>query len=290
MISKRRPPNALFKYFAPERFEDVLVKNMLRFTPPSVLNDPFDVYPFVTMGGNEGIRALIEQGRHEMRDSLNRAGQDANRLAGSEHLERDRVSFLVRAAQRKLLAMQESLRDTISKDRGLLCLSEMPDSILMWSHYAKNHSGFVVGFDTDAGFFHIHEEGFLFIRVVYSDVRPGFSRNADLDPEAEPFFVKSSDWKYEKEWRVVRKLKNASRVIGDGHSGVHLFQFPASIITQLIFGCNMPHNERVRITKVVKSNSQLRGISLLHAEPDAETFALNLIEDAEYRRVRFVHT
>jgi hypothetical protein len=30
---------------------------------------------------------------------------------------------------------------------GILSLSEVPDDLLMWTHYAANHSGFVLEFD-----------------------------------------------------------------------------------------------------------------------------------------------
>ena len=36
---------------------------------------------------------------------------------------------------------------------GILCLSEVRDSILMWGHYTDSHQGFVIGFDSDQPFF-----------------------------------------------------------------------------------------------------------------------------------------
>ena len=36
--------------------------------------------------------------------------------------------------------------------RGILCLTETADDPSMWVHYAHNHTGFVVGFDGNAGF------------------------------------------------------------------------------------------------------------------------------------------
>lgn len=33
---------------------------------------------------------------------------------------------------------------------GLLCFSEVWDSILLWSHYAEKHAGIVLGFDVSA--------------------------------------------------------------------------------------------------------------------------------------------
>jgi len=36
---------------------------------------------------------------------------------------------------------------------GVLCLTERPDNHLMWVNYARNHTGFVLGFDANAPFF-----------------------------------------------------------------------------------------------------------------------------------------
>ncbi len=283
-----RPPKILYKYFPPERLEDVLVKRLLRFSPPSVLNDPFDVHPFVSMGGVERLRALIAQGRHEMRESFASAGLDADRMLGDPLAEQGRIPFLVGAAEAELLAMQASLRHAISREIGLLCLSRTPHSTLMWSHYGKNHFGFAVGFDTRSSFFHIDEDSFALAAVVYSRRRPGFSSHTEVP--GSPLFVKSADWKYEQEWRVVRRLKNATCVVGERHDPVHLFQFPKGTAKLLILGCNTPHHERVQASRLLRTEVDTLGeVSLFHAEPDAQTFALNLVKDAEYRRVRFVH-
>src|SRR5260221_12186075 len=36
---------------------------------------------------------------------------------------------------------------------GIACLTERPDDHLMWVHYAKNHTGFVLGFNPREPFF-----------------------------------------------------------------------------------------------------------------------------------------
>jgi hypothetical protein len=56
----------------------------------------------------------------------------------------------------------EGLRQTLSRDTGLLCFSESWDHLLMWSHYANKHQGICLGFDVDDKFV---------ARVKYSDRR-----------------------------------------------------------------------------------------------------------------------
>uniref|UniRef100_A0A2G7SP99 DUF2971 domain-containing protein n=1 Tax=Chryseobacterium sp. B5 TaxID=2050562 RepID=A0A2G7SP99_9FLAO len=43
--------------------------------------------------------------------------------------------------------MEKELRRQYKK--GILSLSENPNCHLMWSHYAKNHTGFCIGYDVD---------------------------------------------------------------------------------------------------------------------------------------------
>src|SRR4051812_34671087 len=49
----------------------------------------------------------------------------------------------------------------VSPEFGLICLSARFDDMLMWAHYTRGHSGFVIGFDTSHPFFasgpQIHE-------------------------------------------------------------------------------------------------------------------------------------
>ncbi|MBL2515650.1 DUF2971 domain-containing protein, partial [Klebsiella pneumoniae] len=49
--------------------------------------------------------------------------------------------------------MHLTLRSKINSELASLCLSESPLEVLMWSHYAQHHRGYVVGIDADlAGF------------------------------------------------------------------------------------------------------------------------------------------
>ena len=95
----------------------------------------------------------------------------------------------------------------------------------MWGHYAENYSGFCIGFNAENWFFckpqDIFEEGHcdLFERdleliervffdivqpVYYSTLRPQWNPEDALFIEA--MLIKSTDWGYEREWRMVRPL------------------------------------------------------------------------------------
>ena len=50
---------------------------------------------------------------------------------------------------------------------GILCLTEDPDSQLMWVHYAARHSGFVIGFNTSDRIFTEHNATLR--KVIYGE-------------------------------------------------------------------------------------------------------------------------
>lgn len=95
----------------------------------------------------------------------------------------------------------------------VLCLSEIPDSLLMWSHYAVYHTGAVLKFDTcseNSGYFAatrpvIYEKELPTIEQPLSQARRylGLDKIGTDNWMSRQFFTKSVEWAYEKEWRVM---------------------------------------------------------------------------------------
>jgi hypothetical protein len=85
---------------------------------------------------------------------------------------------------------------------GIFCLTECPNDHLMWVHYAWNHTGFVLGFDTNASFF--REKGRTLDKVKY-EKGPRVFANASV----EACFYKSDIWEHEQEWRCVRQFQTS---------------------------------------------------------------------------------
>ena len=114
---------------------------------------------------------------------------------------------------------------------GILCLTEQSNNHLMWVNYARNHTGFVLGFDANAPFF--TEEG---RRLGYVEYRrlPDVVEVGGVDA----CFRKSDVWKYEQEWLCVREFKKSEprNVCVD----------PA-VILEIIFGFHMEAWQIARI-------------------------------------------
>src|SRR5688572_21539252 len=86
-------------------------------------------------------------------------------------------------------------------DHGVCCLTEICDDILMWSHYAAQHTGVCIGIRPD------RIASKLFRPVEYSEVVPLLDAWEYIRGSAGTFvklgLTKASHWSYEKEWRTV---------------------------------------------------------------------------------------
>jgi len=120
---------------------------------------------------------------------------------------------------------------------GILSLTERQDNHLMWVHYAKNHTGFVAGFDAHAIFF---RQDNRVLRNVEYKTGPDVLPHGDI----EVCFAKANDWSYEKEWRCVREFALTESRMTD---------IEPSLVTEIIFGSQM---QTWQISRIVWSLTQ----------------------------------
>jgi len=135
-VAPAKLPSALYKYVGIEGLLRIL-DGSIRFTQPSAFNDPFELLPEIIVPNDAPERQIS-------------------------------VSFDILAARRavpdgELEAIPEGCRsnDAMSRDIvqqlnqlvGIVSLSRVRDSLLMWSHYADQYAGAVVEFDGSHNFF-----------------------------------------------------------------------------------------------------------------------------------------
>jgi hypothetical protein len=149
----------LYKYLPPERL-DVLEKRRIRFTQPGDFNDPFEFRPCIQPAPDERLRSFVEENFERIiEESLDKYGGLTDPSLKSNLKEclltqKDRLPEMFRLLEPTLLQKTSSSLDrAFNQNIGLLCLSEIRDSILMWGHYTDNHQGFVIGFDSEDSFF-----------------------------------------------------------------------------------------------------------------------------------------
>ena len=105
--------------------------------------------------------------------------------------------------------IRDKFHERASKQFGIFCLSEEKLNLLMWSHYANSHIGFVVGFDMESDFF---KNGYSLPiwkpkKTHYTQERPSKFFNELSSDMKEFFYTKGDVWRYENEWRMLAPLE-----------------------------------------------------------------------------------
>lgn len=274
----------LYKYLHPDRL-DVLRDRTIRFTQPGDFNDPFEFRCQIEAAASgDDLRAYVEDNFEMLVDQeLARYGALTRLVTGAnvrELLVNQKamlLELLFRLLQPDVLPRVAPAIDRfLNLNMGVLCLSEVRDSILMWGHYADNHRGLVVGFDSAHPFFsrrrnECDEFGFL-RQVTYQLNRPRVSLTDTTSPAW--FQTKSADWEYEKEWRIVRPLSEAEHRIDKNPYPVCLFEFPPDAVREIVVGMRTAPS---LIEEIRSMAGTFSGAAVLKARESPHTYGL-LIE------------
>lgn len=231
----------LYKYVSSNVWDKILKGKQVRFTPPSIFNDPFEMQPFYESFAEDAevqkhlndadLKTIMQEQFLEQYPNL---PTEIQNIVPVEFLK-SFAALISPFAVENAPAVLDGLTAAISKglytgfddNLGVLALSEKCDDLLMWAHYAQNHKGLVIGFDSEHRYFHQQlgpSDEFRYVRKVrYSKGRPNI-RLTTIEDLTGIFLTKSEDWKYEDEWRVMRPLvESGSRVAGlSSHSDSRL--------------------------------------------------------------------
>ena len=146
----------------------------------------------------------------------------------------------------------------INESTGILSLSRTYKSLLMWSHYAESHKGFVIGFDDKHPFF--HEKALKGLTnglnaVIYSSLRPKIETN-DKSKYHEILCCKSIDWSYEEEVRLFRLLSEdfETETTDQNNHKVYLYEIPSEAIQEIYLGANISEKTKSEIHLAIKRN------------------------------------
>jgi hypothetical protein len=171
------------------------------------------------------------------------------------------------------------LQKTANSLLGALSLSEFCNHELMWSHYAEEHKGYVIGFDITHPFFDQRKSSVDELRhlrkIDYRDSPPEI--NLMTTSGAELFFVKSSKWKYEAEWRILLPLSDSAEIVYKNPYPIHLFDFPPKAVKQIIFGSKLNVENKKIIKSKLMSDENLYHIEQYQACLDSSSYGI-LIE------------
>lgn len=126
--------------------------------------------------------------------------------------------------------------ESFNADLGLICLSEVPDSLVMWSYYAANHTGLVFGFDTSK-FPEILRDALA--RVTYSREKVKWDSTSET---ADCLcLTKCVDWSHEKEWRAIVPLSRCTKQrVGIRRCSFYYLPIPVLSVVRVIMGARSP--------------------------------------------------
>ncbi len=147
--------------------------------------------------------------------------------------------------------------DKLRNKFAIFCLSERNYNILMWSHYADKHSGICLEYECD-------KIKNLILPVIYSNNIIDLSEDILNDNYSAIFkgaLIKSNDWIYEKEWRILYKN---TKIDKDGF----LIKFPR--VKSIYLGCNVNKNDKKTITELANE----KGIDLYQMKMKKDKFEL----------------
>lgn len=226
------------------------------FSSPLKFNDPFELSAKVRISSSPSLYGLNKR-------------------------EIEEVSRLFR------LTCPEAVSDSWKENIGILCLSENPQHILMWSHYGANHTGVCIGFDSGVYPFDNASE------VKYQDDRPyvGYETSSENLLE-RVLLTKSQHWGYEREWRVIKRsigaeerdfyyeryrsgnacLDEIANLIAS-NSGPGLYDFEPDAVRSIFFGARIRPELRLKIINFVKEHKPT--VKLFDIELDGQYFWLN---------------
>ena len=283
---------SLYKYLTQERF-DVLQNAKVRFAQHQSLNDPFELKPYFDALASESFLSNF------FNDAWQQYGQEALKLVDAQipnelkddhykqtlnqvEIENPALALLLDTHKQKMPEVREIIFKNFNENIGSLCLSESADNILMWAHYANNYKGFVIEFDNEHEYFNLKDrtiDHFGSIRKVnYSDERPNVATFTDLTPD-NIFFIKSIDWAYEKEWRILRHLHTEeSNNVGRDVDGqpIYLFSIPCEAVTGVIFGSRISIQDKNKILEFLENDSRYSHVKPYQTHLDEKKFKLNI--------------
>jgi hypothetical protein len=210
--------------------ERIILHNEMYFTSPAEVNDPFDCVVDLDFEASDAdwhkFLIGLSQRKQPNLSKIEHEKWADDIVKSGRHKEKEIHSLILNGLQKSVYSV------------GVLCLTEMNNCILMWSHYANSHTGICLEFTNDGS------EPFIG-RAQRVNYLP-FNKKAhaiydDSYAQVDRILLsKGKCWAYEAEWRII-----------DHQSGHGLKYFNPAILTGVILGCKISEAHEQLILKWV---------------------------------------
>ncbi len=272
----------VYKYTRPENWDHFFKKWSIRFTPPEDLNDPYDCRPYIYDDDSKlseercqelkSSKEYVEALKYKYRQS------PPNGMSEDEFIEFTSRNFnnllaILNSDMRSRIKYSDEMIRYFRSNYGVLSLTKKCNDILMWTHYADCHKGFVVGIHEDAGMF----EGILH-DVIYVEDRPKVSFQ-DIINDKYNNLTKSNIWEYENELRAIIPFSDNKKVSWIDGAIKGVAQLPKNSVSCIIFGAAMQDDEIKDKSEKIQSQDGCEHIVLQRVtlHPDKFEFVIEPI-------------
>lgn len=247
----------LYKYRTIDKYTiKTLKNNELYFSFPSEFNDPFDVKIDFNFEGEKA-----DWKKYLLNISPYNSESKIEKILNSFEEYNYNIRELPTFDKENYFNAAESII--------ILCLSELNDNILMWTHYANNHKGICLGFKTTSisnsiglefedsfRFNPSMKKGFLpTYKVKYKKERPEpFNPLKDSKKKLFEFAkTKYLNWEYENERRIIYLYDDIKEKI---------INFKKEILSEIIFGLKTSQEDINSIKNIVYENYISNGLEV----------------------------
>ena len=263
--------NSFYKYTNAKVTKIVLANTTFRWSSPDQFNDPFDMQFYLNepeiseQRSRRIVEIIIERLRKDKTIDIHPTRAHCTktkfivlafrkiqeRMSSLDENELKEIVFSmihdIKPSERSGIIEINQTWQNVLERMIVFCVSEVPDNLLMWSHYSENHSGVVFKLDCRKD---LDSALCAAKKVRYSETMPvrldddqtlrfvlgGQLKNAK-DVLDDLSLTKSIDWSYEKEWRCIAD-KRSNRA--ERHEDV---QFFAHELSEVIFGCRTSESD-----------------------------------------------
>jgi len=268
----------LYKYSSFDNTIKIIESSKIKITKPSNFNDPFDCsIPNIDYSFKEIETHFISKINIFMKtmgqQNLNENKKEFNNLR--DEIKMDFKNSFNKDFFNELLSIRKDWNSHIDNYK-ILCLSKSSKNILMWSHYAQEHNGIVLGFDfnKDKPIYKklqpvkydkelkITKDFFnkLFKDLINDSIKSELSgkniinenkfANVFVNHLFDYLFIKNNVWNYEEEYRLIT---NASQG--------NFLDFNDTSLKEIIFGIKVTKNNRESFLN--KLNIQTKAIYII---------------------------
>ena len=188
----------------------LLTRSNAYYANPRSFNDPFDCAP--TIDVDIDVTSLEQLCCQMIKQTSSEAAAKC-KINEFRYLSEDREKFETDTQAETALTglLSRQIQDMVNAEmggKGVLSLSARWQSLLMWSHYADEHRGICIEYDTTC-FNHsgIEAVNYRAFRGIKASILARWKLDgcsvAYKTVHAAYFLTKSREWRYEAEWRDI---------------------------------------------------------------------------------------